>query len=87
MIFWMNPTRLFVLMSFGILLESESRYIFKPSNINVHSKDMLSSSPTSHLIAICVSGLGLDLVADHLYYDYCTVTPDWIILLRIVCIL
>ncbi len=25
---------------------------------------------------ICVSGLGLDLVADHLYHDYCIGTPD-----------
>ncbi len=29
---------------------------------------------------ICVSGLGLDLVADH-FYDYCTRTPDWICVL------
>jgi hypothetical protein len=36
---------------------------------------------------ICVSGLGLDLVVDHFYYDYCTGTPDWIIVSRIVCIL
>jgi hypothetical protein len=27
---------------------------------------------------ICVSGLGLDSVADHFYYDYCTRTLDWI---------
>jgi hypothetical protein len=25
-----------------------------------------------------VSGLGLDSVADHLYYDYCIGTPNWI---------
>ncbi len=35
----------------------------------------------------CVSGLGLDSVADHFYYDYCVGTTDWIILLQIVCIL
>jgi hypothetical protein len=28
--------------------------------------------------SICVLGLGLDLVADHFYYDYCTGTPDLI---------
>ncbi len=26
---------------------------------------------------ICVLGLGLDLVADYFYYDYCTGSPDW----------
>jgi hypothetical protein len=35
----------------------------------------------------CVLGLGLDLVLDHFYYNYCVWTPDWIILSRIVCIL
>jgi hypothetical protein len=35
----------------------------------------------------CVSGLGLDSVTDHFYYDYCIGTLDWSILSRIMCIL
>ncbi len=35
----------------------------------------------------CLSGLGLDSVADHFYYDYCVGTLDWSNLAWIMCIL
>jgi hypothetical protein len=40
--------------------------------------DFFADHVNSGYRTICVSGLGLDLVADHFYYDYCIGTPDQI---------
>ena len=53
------------------------------SNVDFVSKEF-SLRGNSGYRMICVSGLGLDLVADHFYYDYCTRTLDWISVSRIV---
>jgi hypothetical protein len=40
--------------------------------------DFVADRVNSGYRTICLLGLGLDSVADHLYYDYCIGTPDLI---------
>ncbi len=67
-----------------------SRIIFTMITVLGHQIGLFCRGQCAHFSGYgttCVSGLGLDSVADHCYYDFCIGTLDQIILSRIVCIL
>ncbi len=56
-----------------------SRIIFNMITVSGHWIGLLCRGLCAYFSGyrtICVSGLGLDSVADHFYYDYCIGTPD-----------
>ncbi len=57
--------------------------IFTRITVLGHRIGFCRGSCDSGYRTIYVSGLGLDLVTDHYYYDYYIRTPDWISVLVI----